>query len=79
MAAKDLVISAPEPFAAQVLSLITKFNTLFSGKMGRINDHVFHLDTGNAKPISSKAYRMNPPIQMLLKQYLEEMTEAGII
>jgi transposase InsO family protein len=63
-----------------VQNLLTEFRDRYmEGHIGRIMDDEFEIDTGSAKPTNSKAYRINPLIQRMLREHLTVMQRDGLI
>lgn len=63
----------------QLKLLLIKYNACFRAKPGRTNLTHHHIDTGTAKPIKLRPYRVSPPRQQIISQQIQQMLADGII
>lgn len=64
----------------QVNEIISKFNLLSrDGKLGRTNKFVYHIDTGDAKPIKQRQYLLSPYMLSHLNKELDRMIELDVV
>ena len=63
----------------QLITLLNGFTNVFSDKPGRTNLTKIHIETGDAKPIRVKPYRIPEALQEKVKQEISYMLENDII
>lgn len=59
--------------------IITKFNILCTGKLGRTNAYTHKIDTGNAVQVSIRCYTVSPAIEKRMSQELDRIISLNVI
>lgn len=64
---------------AAMLSLLSQFDDMFDGHLGRTSMAEHHIVTGDAKPINLPPYRTSPTKKRIIEEQVEQMLQDGII
>lgn len=60
-------------------TIISKFKSLSTGRLGRTPFITHHIETGNALPIKQRSYPVSPAVQERMGKQLERMISLGVI
>ncbi|XP_075141564.1 uncharacterized protein LOC142217269 [Leptodactylus fuscus] len=64
---------------SQLNEVLHSLPGLFSGKPGRTDQAIHHVDTGNHTPIRRSPYRVSSEVQVQMRKEIDEMLELGVI
>ena len=64
---------------ASLKSLISRYEDVFSDKLGRTNVLYHDVDVGNARPVKQSPYRLNPVKREVVNSEVKYMLDNGLI
>lgn len=59
--------------------IVSKFNSLCTGKLGRTHLYEHKIDTGDAQPVFHRCYPISPALQQRMAKELDRMIALGVI
>lgn len=63
----------------KLTKILSKFNALCTGKLGKTNAYIHAIDTGNAEPISSRCYPISLAIEKRMSIELDRMIALDVV
>ena len=63
----------------EILSVVKRFPTVFTSKMGLTNELEYDIVLEDHKPVRLPPYRLSPPRLKVMKQHIDKMLEDGVI
>eukprot|EP00760_Papus_ankaliazontas_P018542 PhM_4_TR17532/c0_g1_i3/m.55027 len=74
-----LTVGAPKEKLKEVWKLLNKYKPTWDGGLGQIKDHSLVIETGDARPISHRPFHVNPLLEKILRDEIEDLLSKGVI